>query len=112
MWPDRTYGLIYDAFLMAPGLADAGGFLAIIALALTAGWYLDLVQSLRTGSMPKAGPLGTLPVGLAVTVGAAFIVLSHRVGPLLAVDQLVPATLSSVIYIAIFTNRLQEPMAD
>ena len=103
---------IYDAFLIAPGLADAGGFLAIIVLALTAGWYLDLIQTLRDGSMPKAGPIGTLAVGLTATVGAAFIVLSHRNGPLLAVDQLVPATLSSVIYIAIFTNRLKEPMAD
>ena len=103
---------IYDAVLIVPEMGQLGGFLAIIVLALTAGWYLDLLQKLRNGSVPKAGPIGVLAVGLAATVGGAFIVLSHQNGPAHAADLLVPASLASVIYIAIFTNRLHEPLAD
>ena len=105
---------IYDALLMAPELNDIGFFLAIICIAFIARWYLDLIQRLRgtEAPMPRAGPVGTLAVGLTATVSAALIVLASSYGLRDAAEMLIPASPSSVMLIAIFTNRLPEPMSD
>ncbi|MGI9240440.1 MAG: PrsW family glutamic-type intramembrane protease [Verrucomicrobiales bacterium] len=99
---------LYDALLIVRELAELGGILSIVVLALTVREFFRKIFATRTTPRQIVSPLAVFVLGSAMVVGAAWIFAMYYYDLDTALDGVGRGALGSAILAFIYINEMRD----
>ncbi len=99
---------LYDALIIVRELAELGGILSIVVLALTVREFFRKIAATRATQRQAISPLAVFVLGSAMVVGAAWIFAMYYYDLDTALDGVGRGALNSAILAFIYINEMRD----